>query len=76
MVQHGDVYIYVMNNEGKMIRTANVVRNRNNPNFFITCSYGDWSGFRTLADCEKQFPELEGYFRMSAGARTYSVVER
>lgn len=26
------------------------------PNFLIACEYGDWSGFRTLADCVKQIP--------------------
>jgi hypothetical protein len=28
-------------------------------NFVICCDYGDWSSFRTLADCEKQYKELE-----------------
>lgn len=26
------------------------------PNFVIVCGFGDWSGFRTLADCMKQIP--------------------
>jgi len=27
-------------------------------NFLITCKYGDWSGFRTLSDCEFQLSSL------------------
>ena len=27
--------------------------------FLITCSYGDWSGFRTLAKCVEQLEKLE-----------------
>lgn len=27
-------------------------------NFVIVCSYGDWSGFRTLAECIVQNPDL------------------
>ena len=33
------------------------VRNPDAVNFVIVCDYGDWSGFRTLADCLKQIPE-------------------
>ena len=42
-------------------------------NFVIVCDHGDWSGFRTLAECEVQFPTLE-----SAGKHDgyYEVVER
>lgn len=42
-------------------------------NFVIVCDYGDWSGFRTLAECEAQFPELEAKGRSNF---FYSVVER
>ena len=28
-------------------------------NFVICCNYGDWSGFRTLPECESQYRELE-----------------
>jgi hypothetical protein len=31
----------------------------NNANFVICCDHGDWSGFRTLAECEAQFAEIE-----------------
>lgn len=46
-------------------------------NFVIVCDYGDWSGFRTLAACQHQFPELEQYVK--TGTRPdgfYRVVER
>jgi len=38
-------------------------------NFVIVCDYGDWSGFRTLADCLKQIPETwasrpRGFYRI------------
>ena len=40
-----------------------------NPNFVIVCNYGDWSGFRTLAECLAQIPESwprksPGFFRI------------
>lgn len=30
----------------------------NSCNFVIVCKYGDWSGFRFLDECMKQFNEL------------------
>jgi hypothetical protein len=42
-------------------------------NFVIVCELGDWSGFRTLAECEAQFPQLETAGR---GNFFYRVVER
>lgn len=45
---------------GKFHRSANdIITSSNHNNFVITCIYGDWSGFRTLAECKKQFSELE-----------------
>lgn len=52
---------------GKMVKT-NDARNPDRANFVIVCYHGDWSGFRTLAECEAQYPALEkrgmedGYF--------------
>ncbi len=43
----------------------------NNTNFLITWKGMDWSGFRTLVDCERQFPELE-----NKSGDNYQVVER
>lgn len=45
-----------------------------NRNFVITWKGMDWSGFRTLAECEKQFPELEN--RYDAVDDHFQVVER
>ncbi len=53
---------------GKMTATRTKPRRPERNNFVIVCSYGDWSGFRTLADCERQYHSLEsmgrpdGYF--------------
>ncbi len=71
----GDRIIYSLFN-GKMVKTGHTA-NPERPNFVITCDYGDWSGFRTLAECEQQFHELEGMAsRMKRGNFYYQVVER
>lgn len=72
-----DKFVYVMV-KGKFKRTNLKLSDQaiSRPNFVIVCNYGDWSGFRTLADCEKQFSELENYYTESNGKREYSVVER
>lgn len=43
---------------GKMTKVAEPLYT-DRINFVICCFHGDWSGFRTLAECQKQFPELE-----------------
>jgi len=59
--------------QGGMMRECGVwidkdIRQPLKANFVICCVHGDWSGFRTLAECQRQFPELEarnkpdGYF--------------
>jgi len=68
-----DTTIYRMMN-GKMTKVGDT-RLPNNCNFIITCSYGDWSGFRTLAECESQFAELEQAEKDRPG-RGFEVVER
>lgn len=45
-------------------------------NFVIICGYGDWSGFLTLAECERRFPELQRYYQESKGERWFAVEER
>ncbi len=62
---------------GKFTRTKNPIRTTpKHRNFLIVhVQYGDWSGFRTLAECEKQFPELEAY-HAATPSREYAVVER
>lgn len=53
-----DNVIYSTQN-GKFVRTDYQPRWTDRPNFLIICNYGDWSGFRTLANCEKQLAEIE-----------------
>lgn len=48
-------------------------KNPEKANFVIVCDYGDWSGFRTLAECKKQFLELEN---KNKGNFYYRVEER
>lgn len=66
-----DTRIYSLFN-GKMTKLAEPTR-PDRANFVIVCEHGDWSGFRTLAECERQFPELEAKGRSNF---FYSVVER
>lgn len=66
-----DKTIYELDN-GKMLKIGATDRPDRN-NFLIVCDYGDWSGFRTLAECEKQIPELESY-KMRSGY--FKIVER
>ena len=51
--------------KGKMVKVAEPSSRPEQTNFVIVCTYGDWSGFRTLAECERQFPELEGKHKLS-----------
>jgi len=48
--------IYVQIN-GEMVRTKNKCQPERN-NFVIQWRGMDWSGFRTLAECERQFSEF------------------
>lgn len=67
----GDNIIYTLQG-GKMVK-INEPDNPEKANFVIICEYGDWSGFRTLADCESQFVELENRDKPNGW---FSVVER
>ena len=69
--QNNDSTIYELRN-GKMLKIGTTDRPDRN-NFLIVCNYGDWSGYRTLAECEKQIPELESY-KMRSGY--FHIVER
>jgi hypothetical protein len=44
---------------GKMTLVEPPKGRRENANFVIQYKGMDWSGFRTLAECESQFSELE-----------------
>ena len=52
-----DNIIYVKA-QGRMIRCGQPKTSAESKNFVIQWNGLDWSGFRTLAECEKQFPEL------------------
>ena len=67
-----DNIIYTLHN-GTFVRSSNKVQSPStdkHANFLIVCDYGDWSGFRTLAECEKQIPEL------MRSLKYYKIVER
>lgn len=51
-----DRIIYIQT-DGEMVRVAEPNR-PDLANFVITCDGRDWSGFRTLPECERQFGEL------------------
>ena len=70
-----DVILYILA-KGKMLRTPAEHGNSDRRNFLIVCDYGDWSGFRTLADCVKQFPELEATGTRPRPEGFFMVVER
>ena len=59
--------------KGKFTKIAEP-RLPNNYNFVILWKGMDWSGFRDLAGCEKQFAELES--QEDATKDNFSVVER
>ncbi len=67
----GDRVIYRLR-DGRMAKVEEPQR-PDRANFVIVCEFGDWSGFRTLAECEKQFPELVANGRPNG---YYEVVER
>jgi hypothetical protein len=58
--------------KGKMTKLKAPLGRVENPNFVITWKGMDWSGFRTLAECEAQFPELE----KRADIENFAVVEK
>jgi len=72
-MQKYDNVIYEWCNK-KWHRTNNKIKTHaERRNFLIVCNYGDWSGFRTLAECEAQFDEFNEADRPNF---FYSVVER
>ena len=58
---------------GKMTKVAEP-QLPENANFVIQWHDKDWSGFRTLAECESQFHELEN--RPNNGVEAFTVVEK
>lgn len=71
-MQNGDNIIYSLFN-GKMVKTGKAHGPETKNNFLIICEYGDWSRFRTLAECEAQFAELTSKNKPNF---YYQVVER
>lgn len=59
---------------GKMTKLNEPKGRKENANFVIQYKGMDWSGFRTLEDCEKQFGWLEK--RPNADQDYFSVVEK
>jgi hypothetical protein len=73
--ENGDRVVYEFR-DGKMQKVSEPAHPERT-NFVIVCAYGDWSGFRTLAECEKQFPTMEAsHRRHGRGDGWYAVVER
>jgi hypothetical protein len=71
-----DRVIYELIN-GKMILVNTPLRAAEGRHFVIRCASDDWSGFRTLAECEVQLDELEGMaLKYRRGDGYYTVVER
>jgi len=58
---------------GKMFKSKEPKGNPDQANFVITYNDRDWSGFRTLAECEKQFPEIE---KKNPQNFVFQVIER
>lgn len=69
--------IYAQDEKGKFYRTNVPIQSSpDQANFVIEHTrFGDWSGFRTMAECERQFAELEGYTAEDE-TRRFQVVER
>ena len=60
--------------KGKMTAVGKPPERPDRPNFVILWDGMDWSGFRTIPECEAQFPELEA--RENNGVERFTVVER
>ncbi len=56
---------------GKMVKVNEPTR-PDRPNFIIRWNGKDWSGYRTLIECERQFNEIESPI---AADDPYTVVE-
>jgi len=53
-----DQLIYCQEHFGSFIKVSEPRGNVESANFLILYDEMDWSGFRTLAGCEKQLPEI------------------
>lgn len=53
-----DKLIYCQKQDGSFVKVGESRGNPNRDNFLILYQGMDWSGFRTLAGCEKQLPDI------------------
>lgn len=67
-----DKLIYCQKPDGSFIRVGESRGNPEHNNFLILYQGMDWSGFRTLAGCERQLPELAA----RGHSDHFTVVER
>jgi hypothetical protein len=72
-MQSGDKFIY-QQFHGVMVIVDRRPPTSNKYNFIITHKGMDWSGYRTLAECEAQFEEIQK--RSDALEDDFAVVER
>ena len=67
-----DNRIYLQKEDGSFLKVGTPRGNKERDNFLILYEGMDWSGFRTLANCEKQLPDIA-----SRGKNEhFTVVER
>lgn len=66
-----DKLLYCQKQDGSFVKVDDPRGNPNRDNFLILYQGMDWSGFRTLAGCEKQLSDLA-----KDGNRHFTVVER
>lgn len=67
-----DNLIYIQKSDGTFVKVGDAKGNPNNANFIILYGGKDWSGFRTLINCEKQLMEIASRKRF----QDFTVVER
>ena len=67
-----DRLIYCQNQNGSFVKVDEPRGNPDRDKFLILYQGMDWSGFRTLAGCEKQLPQLAARGKKEH----FTVVER
>ena len=66
-------HLIYMGHNGKMVKVNEPKGNPQSPNFVIKYKDKDWSGFRSLEECEAQFAEIEAKL---GRVEYFEVVER
>ena len=67
-----DKLIYCQKQDGTFVKVGEPRGNTGRDNFLILYEGMDWSGFRTLAGCERQLPEIAA----RGHSEHFTVVER